>query len=84
MMEENLIVIRDPKTFDFDFDWLKDIDENFKNEIEYIIKSSESLAGNKLKNKIEQLLSKYKRGRIFMNRENSKVNGPHKFVLNLS
>ena len=81
-MEENLIVIRDPKTFDFD--WLKDIDENFKHEIEYIIKSSESLAGNKLKNKIEQLLSKYKRGRIFMNRENSKVNGPHKFVLNLS
>ena len=83
-MEENMIVIRDPKTFDSDFDWLKDNGENFKHEIEYIIKSSESLAGNKLKNKIEQLLSKYKRGRIFMNRENSKVNGSQKFVLNLS
>ena len=27
-MEENMIVIRDPKTFYFHFDWSKDIDEN--------------------------------------------------------
>ena len=35
-MEENMIVIRDPKIFYFKFDWLKDIDENFKHKIEFI------------------------------------------------
>ena len=47
-----MIVIRDPKTFD----WPKDIDESLKHEIEFIIKSNESLAENKIKNEIEQLL----------------------------
>ena len=60
IMEENVIVIRDPKTFYFDFDWPKDVDENLKHKIEFIIKSNEYLAKNKIKNKIEQLLSKYK------------------------
>ena len=61
-MEENLIVIRDPKTFCFNFDWHKDVDENLKHEIEFIIKSNESLADNKMTKEIEQLLSKYKHG----------------------
>ena len=39
-MEGNMIVIRDPKTFYFDFDWAKDVDENLKDEIEFIIKSN--------------------------------------------
>ena len=56
VMEENMIVIRDPKTFD----WPKDIDESLKHEIEFIIKSNESLAENKIKNGTEQLLFKYK------------------------
>ena len=60
IMEENMIVIRDPKTFYFDFDWPKDVDENLKHKIEFIIKSNEYLAKNKIKNKIEQILSKYK------------------------
>ena len=60
-MEENMIVIRDLKTLYFDFDWLKDVDENLKHKIEFIIKSNESLAGSKIKNEIEQLL-KYKLG----------------------
>ena len=38
MMEVNMIVVRDPKPFCFNFDWPKDIDENFKHEIEFIIK----------------------------------------------
>ena len=42
-----MIVIRDPKTFSFDFN------ENFKHESEFITKSNESLAGNKMENKIE-------------------------------
>ena len=63
IMEENMIVIRDPKTFYFGFDWPKDVDNNLKYEIEYIIKSNESLAENKVKkNKIEQLFSEYKHG----------------------
>ena len=43
-MEENMIVVRDPKTFRFNFDSPKDADENLKHEIEFIIKSNESLA----------------------------------------
>ena len=56
IMEENMIVIRDLKTLYFDFDWPKDVDENLKHKIEFIIKSNESLAGNKIENEIEQLL----------------------------
>ena len=46
----------------FHFNWPKDVDENSKNEIEFIIKSNESLAENKIKNKIEKLLLKYNHG----------------------
>ena len=59
-MEENMVEIRDPKIFHFDFNWPKDVDENLKHEIEYIIKSNESLAENKIKNETQKLLSKYK------------------------
>ena len=58
-MEENMIVIRDPKTFCFNFDWTRNVDENLKHEIEFIIKGHESLAENKMKNEIKQLLLKY-------------------------
>ena len=57
-MEENIMVIRVPKNCHFDFDRLKDVNANLKQEIEFIIKSNESLAENKIKNKTEQLLSK--------------------------
>ena len=33
IMEENMIVIRNPKTFYFNFDWSKDVDENLKDKI---------------------------------------------------
>ena len=61
-MEENMIVIRDPKTFYFNFDWPKYVDEYLKHEILFIIKSNESLAENDIKIEIEQLLLKYKHG----------------------
>ena len=57
-----MIVKRDPKTFCFNFDWPKDVGENMKYEIEAIRKSNESFAENKIKNKTEQLLLKYKDG----------------------
>ena len=55
-MEEKIIVIRDPKTFYSNLDWPKYVDENLKHEIEFIIKRNESLAENKIKSEIEQLL----------------------------
>ena len=57
-----MIVIRDPKTFCFNFDQPKDVDENLKHKIEFIIQSNESLTENKIKNKIQQLFLKYKHG----------------------
>ena len=59
-MEKNMIAIRDSKTFCFNFDLLKDVDENLKRETELIIKRNESLAEIIRKNEIEQLLLKYK------------------------
>ena len=61
-MEENIIVIRDPKTFCFNFDLANDVHVNLKCEIEFIIKSNESLTGIKIKNETGQLLLKYKDG----------------------
>ena len=61
-MEESMIAIRDTKIFRFNFDWPKDVDENLNHEIEFVIKGNESLAENKIKNKIEQLLLKSKHG----------------------
>ena len=63
-MEGKRIVIKDPKTVCFKFDWPKDVDENLKHKIEFIIKSNESLAENKIKNDSQQLLLKYKYGNV--------------------
>ena len=40
VIEEIIIVIRDPKTFCFHFDQPKDVNENLKHEIKFIIKSN--------------------------------------------
>ena len=40
IMEEDMIVIRDSKTFCFSFGWPKDVDGNLKHEIEFIIKTN--------------------------------------------
>ena len=53
-------MIRDSKTFCFNSDWPKGINNNLKHEIEFIIRNNESLAENIIKNQIEQLLIKYK------------------------
>ena len=58
IMEKNNIVVRDPKSFYFDFDWPNDAEKNLKHEVEFIIKSNESLTENKINNEIGQLLSK--------------------------
>ena len=43
-MKEKMIVIRDPKTFCFNFDWPNNVDDNLKHEVVFIIKSNVSLA----------------------------------------
>ena len=35
IMKENMIVMRDPKAFCFNFDWTKDDNENLKNDTEF-------------------------------------------------
>ena len=35
-MEENMIVKKDPKTFCFNFDWSKYVDENLKHELDLL------------------------------------------------
>ena len=59
---KEMIVIRDPKTFCFNFDCPKDVDENVKHEIEFTIKSNKYLAEKKTGSEIEQLLLQYKHG----------------------
>ena len=55
-------MIGDPKTFYFDFDWLKHVYENLKHKFEFVIKSNEYLADHKIKKNEIKLLSKYKLG----------------------
>ena len=52
-MEENALVIRDPKTFRFYFDQPKDVDDNLKHEMEFSNECNESLVENKIRNKVE-------------------------------
>ena len=80
IMGENMIVIRDFKTFCFNFDWLKDGVKNLNHE--FIIKNNEFSAENKIKNKIEHLLLQYMHGINILKRintKNSKTSDLHKF-----
>ena len=83
-MGENMIVIGDPWTCCFNFDLPKDIDENLKREIEFIIKSNGSLATIIIENEIEELLLKYKHGNNIHEHGKKQMNESHRFVLNLS
>ena len=84
-MDENQIVIRDPKNICFNFDWPRDVDENMKHKNEYVIKNNESLAENKMKTeKLHNYCLNISMETIFMNTENSRTNEPRKFVLSLS
>ena len=73
-------MIRDPKTFCFNFDWSKDVDENLKLEIEFIANSNESLAENKIKSHIELLLLKYKHGSNIHEHRKQQVEWLHDYV----
>ena len=51
-MEENMIAIRDSKSFCFNFNSPKYVDENLNDEIELILKNNKSLAENKIKTRL--------------------------------
>ena len=53
-MEENIIETRKAKTFFFNFDLLKYVDENLKYEIEFFTPRNDCLPENKIKNDIKQ------------------------------
>ena len=55
-----MIVIRDTKTFCFNFGLPKDFDENWNRKIEFNRKRNESLAEIIIKNKIKELLLRLK------------------------
>ena len=65
-----MVVITEPQSFYFDFDWPKNIDENLKYEIEFIIKSNESLAKNKIKTRLNNYCPNIIMETIFVNTEN--------------
>ena len=83
-MEDDIFIIREPKTFYFNFDQPKDLDKNLKYEIEFIIKCNESSAQNKLKMRLNNYCQNISMETIFMDAKKSKANEPHKFVLNVS
>ena len=58
-IEDNkLVIITEPKTIHFNLS--KNFDNSFKYEISFIINHKKHLAEHAIKNKISQLLSKYK------------------------
>ena len=82
-IEDNMLVIQEPKTFHFNFDFPKHFGKNLKHEIEFIVSRNESLAKYNMKNEIERYCTNISTKTIFMNTENSKTNEPDKFVLSL-
>ena len=56
----------------FDFDCPKNVDENLKQEIEFIIKSNESLAENNIKRRLNNYCLNISMETQSMNTENSK------------
>ena len=83
-MAGNMIVIRDPKTFCFNVDLSEDFHENLKHEIEFIIRSNESLVEIIIKIRLKNYCKSISMETIFINMGNSKMNEPHKLVLNFS
>ena len=70
-MDKNMIVITYPKIICFNFDLPKHVDDNLERNFEFITKSitqifhflsQKWLAENRIRNKTEELLLKYKHG----------------------
>ena len=58
--DKKLVITTEPKAIHFHLS--KNVDNNLKHETDLIIKHNDLLAVHTIKNKIRQLLSKYKHG----------------------
>ena len=76
-----LVITTGPKNFHFGLP--KDVDTNFKYQIDPIEKHNEPLPEHTIKNKIRQLLFKNTLGSDINERGKQKTNEPHKFFPNL-
>ena len=80
--DNKLVIITEPKTIHFDLP--KDVGNNLKHKIYFIIKCNAFLAEHTIKNETGQLLSKYKHGNdIHEQQKPMKQIGHLKFVLSL-
>ena len=62
----------------------EDVDQSLKHEIEFIIKSNESLAENKIKTRLNKYFPNISMETKLMSMGNSKTNEPNEIVLNLT
>ena len=74
--DNKIAITTKPKTFHFDL--AKNAGQNLKHEVGSIIKRNQFLTEQRIRNKINQLLSKYKQGKDI--HEHGKQ---HKFVIKL-
>ena len=82
IVDNKLVITTEPKSFCFDLP--KDAENNLEHEIYSIIKHKKLLAEHKIKNEVRSYCPNKSMDTTFMNMENSKKNGTHKFVLNFS
>ena len=67
------------------FDLSNDFSNNIKNKIDYKVKRSKFLAKHAIKKKkLDKYYPNIIMETVFMNTENSKINEPHTFVINMS
>ena len=84
IMEENMIMIRDPKTFCFNFDWSKDVDENLK-QWNWIDHKTQWIFSWEYNKKADwTIIVEYKHGNNIHDHKKQQNKWATKFVLNLS
>ena len=83
-IDNNKLVVIEPKTFNFHFDLSKDIDKNLKCENDSNIIHNAFLAEQRIKMRLTNYCTNINMETIFMNTENSKTNEPQKLVLSLT
>ena len=66
------------------FDLCKDVNNNLKHKIDFIIKDNKRLAEHTISTSLANYYLNISMKTIFMNMERSKTNEPHKLVLNLT
>ena len=82
IIKDKLIIISEPNAIQFD--WPKDLCNDLKHEIDFIIKQNEFLTENTIKIKDSWLLSKYKHGNDIHRKQKTVKWIKHTSLFNLS